>query len=155
MSLAARPPWAERRVAIVGLGQLGTACARAVPGAPGLSLAALVRRSASLAHPLPIGIPPTSAAFARGSVSGLSEAVLRSSGRRRRSRGQRALRRVEQRLREGIYRRGPRRGQPFDAPGRADYEQWAERLRETIARNRARAARAARRLGLPAAEPWA
>jgi diaminopimelate dehydrogenase len=53
----ARAPWAERRVAVVGLGALGRACASALHEAPGLRLAAIVRRRASLDGPLPEGVP--------------------------------------------------------------------------------------------------
>ena len=41
----------------MGLGRLGAACARAVAGAPGLALGAIVRRTESLALPLPEGVP--------------------------------------------------------------------------------------------------
>ena len=56
---ATRPPWAERRVAVVGLGALGRACAHALLGAPGLTLAAIVRRRERLDFVLPSGLPET------------------------------------------------------------------------------------------------
>lgn len=52
-----RGAWSPLRVAVVGLGQLGRACARAVSDAHGLSLAAVARRPGSESLPLPPGLP--------------------------------------------------------------------------------------------------
>jgi len=72
----ARPPWAERRLAVVGLGELGTACARAVLGAAGLTLAAVVRRKASLDRALPSGLPPGVAVCEAGALRDVDAALV-------------------------------------------------------------------------------
>ena len=43
---------------------------------------------------------------------------------------------VERRLADGTYRRGPRRGQPFDASYQARLERWAGNMRRGITRYR-------------------
>jgi diaminopimelate dehydrogenase len=58
-SAPVRAPWAERRVAVVGLGALGRACAHALLEAPGLTLAAIARRRERLDFVLPSGLPET------------------------------------------------------------------------------------------------
>jgi diaminopimelate dehydrogenase len=50
-------PWKDLRLAVVGLGRLGTACARALADAPGLALAVIARRAESLTRALPGDLP--------------------------------------------------------------------------------------------------
>jgi diaminopimelate dehydrogenase len=76
MSVApARPPWARLRLAVVGLGELGGACARAALGAADLTLAAVARRPASRDRALPAGFPTGVAACEVGALRDV-DAVL-------------------------------------------------------------------------------
>ncbi len=54
----------------------------------------------------------------------------------------RTLARVERKLAAGVFERGPRKGQPYDADAHFNLEAWAARLRVAIGDNRARVARA-------------
>lgn len=76
MSRAPRSPWASLRLAVVGVGRLGTACARAALASPGLSLAALVRRPASLSGALPAGIPPATPVCEAGALGDVDAALV-------------------------------------------------------------------------------
>ena len=49
---------------------------------------------------------------------------------------ERYLARVERQLAGGVYLRGPRKGRPYDARERRRKEEWASRLRASIARRR-------------------
>jgi diaminopimelate dehydrogenase len=56
-SQPARRPGAPLRLAVVGLGRVGRACARALAGAEELALSAIVRRPLGADLPLPPGVP--------------------------------------------------------------------------------------------------
>lgn len=71
-----RPPWAKLRLAVVGLGALGRACARAVAAAPDLTLAAVARRRASLDFALPDGLPPGVAACEPSALRDVDAALV-------------------------------------------------------------------------------
>jgi len=50
-------PGRPLRVAVVGLGRVGTACARALAGAQDLALGAIARRPERISEPLPPDVP--------------------------------------------------------------------------------------------------
>jgi diaminopimelate dehydrogenase len=76
MSRAPRPPWSGLRLAVIGLGRLGTACARAVLASPGLQLAALVRRPASIGYAPSAGLPAGTPVCELGALRDVDAALV-------------------------------------------------------------------------------
>jgi diaminopimelate dehydrogenase len=73
----ARGRFGDLRLALVGVGPLGAACARALASAPsGLSLAAVARRREHLAAPLPAGFPPDVPVREVGELEGVDGALV-------------------------------------------------------------------------------
>jgi len=71
-----RAPRFTLRLAVVGLGRVGVACARAVAGADGLVLGAIVRRPESLSLPLPEGVPGSALRCEVGALRELDAALV-------------------------------------------------------------------------------
>ena len=71
-----RAPHSSLRLAVVGLGRVGVACARAVAGAQGLTLGAVVRRPESLALPLPEGVPRSAMRCEPGALGEVDAALV-------------------------------------------------------------------------------
>jgi diaminopimelate dehydrogenase len=74
--MPARRHWADLRVAVVGVGPLGAACARALQSAPGLTLAAIVRRRENLSLPLPEGLPAGAPVCEAGDLRDVDAALV-------------------------------------------------------------------------------
>lgn len=70
------PPGLARRVAVVGMGHLGTACTRALDGARDLALEVIVVRPESVAAPLPRSMPPSVRCCEAGTLSDVDAALL-------------------------------------------------------------------------------
>lgn len=69
-------PRSAQRIAVVGLGRLGTACTRALENARDLKLGALVRRPESLSAPLPRGTPVSVTRCEAGTLYDVDVAVV-------------------------------------------------------------------------------
>lgn len=64
------------QVAVVGLGRVGTACARTLANARGLRLSAVVRRTESLASPLPREVPSSVIRCEAGDLAEIDAALV-------------------------------------------------------------------------------
>jgi len=71
-----RGPAFGLRVAVAGLGRVGTACTRALAGAHGLALSAVVQSPESLARPLPRGVPAAVARCEAGALADVDAALV-------------------------------------------------------------------------------
>jgi len=69
-------PWKDLRVAVVGLGRLGTACALALADSRGLALVAIARRGDSLSRGLPRDLPRGVAVCETGTLQDVDAALV-------------------------------------------------------------------------------
>jgi diaminopimelate dehydrogenase len=71
-----RRPLSDLRVAVVGLGRVGIACARGLTATQGLALRTVVRRPESLSLPLPPGVPVSVVRCDAGSLREVDGALV-------------------------------------------------------------------------------